>query len=101
MARKSNAIEWERHPDLKIPIKPSDEVIPKKTNIVSVTPLNKRHYEKFKATVILGFHEPIDNEILVKEGVRVWSCKIDQRGAVSSIGLPKEDVTVIVHGSKE
>lgn len=98
---KSKAIEWERHPDLKIPIKQTDEVIQKKTNNVSITPLNRRHYEKYKATVILGSHEPIDNEILVEDGVRIWSCKIDQRGAVSSIGLPEVDVTVIVHDANK
>lgn len=97
---KSNAIKWERHPDLKIPIKQSDEIIKRKTNNISIIPLNRRHYEQFNATVILGHHEVIDDEILVKEGVRVWSCKIDQRGAVSSIGLQDVDVTVIIHGSK-
>lgn len=98
---KSKAIEWERHPTLKIILTSSDEVIQKKTNNISITPLNRRNYEKFNATVILGFHEPIDNEILVEEGVRIWSCKIDVRGAVSSIGLQDVEVTVIVHGSKE
>lgn len=98
---KSKAIEWERHPDLKIRIKPFDDVIQKKTNTVSVTPLNRRKYEKHTAIVILGSHEEIDNEILVKENVRIWTCNIDGRGAVSSIGLAEVDVTVIVREGKK
>ena len=97
MARKSNSIEWKQHSDIKIKIKPLDEVIQKKTNNVSVTPLNKRGYAGLNATVILGLHEVVNNQIVVKEGVRVWTCRIDQRGAVSSIGLPEVEVTVIVH----
>jgi hypothetical protein len=98
---KSKAIEWERHPDIKIKIKPLDDVIQKKTNTVSVTPLNRRKYENHTAIVILGLHEAVGNYILVKEGVRIWTCNIDGRGAVSSIGLPEVDVTVIVREGKK
>jgi hypothetical protein len=87
---KSHAIEWNQHSDLKIKIKPTDEVIVLKTNKVSVTPLNRRNYERFKATVLLGSHEVIDCEIKVSDCVRIWTCDIDSRGAVSSIGFQKQ-----------
>lgn len=105
MSRKSHAIEWNIDPEIeietKIKIEPIDEVIQTKTNTVSVTALNKRAYEGHKATVILGKHKVTSHQIVVREGVRIWTCKIDGRGAVSSIGLPGMDVTVIVHGANK
>ena len=99
MGKPSKSIEWKEHTDLKIKVKPTDEVITLSTNKVSVAPINKRRYEHLKATVILGKHTVHNGFIDVMEGVRVWSCVIDARGAVSSIGLPETDVTVIVHGA--
>jgi len=98
---KSHAKEWDQHSNIIIEIKPTDEVIILKTNKVSVAPLNRRNYERFKATVLLGSHEVIEGEIKVPDRVRIWTCDIDGRGAVSSIGHPETEVTVIVHGAEK
>ena len=99
MGKPSKSIEWKEHTDLKIKVKPTDEVLTLSTNKVSVAPINKRRYEHLKATVILGKHSVHNGFIDVIEDVRVWSCVIDARGAVSSIGIPMTEVTVIVHGA--
>jgi hypothetical protein len=99
MGKPSKSIEWKEHTDLKIKVKPTDEVITLSTNQVAVAPINRRRYEHLKATVILGKHTVHNGFIDVMEVVRVWSCVIDARGAVSSIGLPETNVTVIVHGA--
>ena len=98
---KSNANEWKPHLDLTLKIKPTDEVTTLKTNKVSQAPINKRGYGRLKATVILGTHTVKNNKIEIKAGDRIWSCQIDERGAVSSIGLPEAEVTVIIHGAKK
>jgi hypothetical protein len=94
---KSKANEWKPLLKLKLEIEPTDVIIQSKTNTISITPLNKRGYTGHGATVILGHHKAVDGEIHVKKNTRIWTCEIGDRGAVSSIGLPEVDVTVIVH----
>jgi hypothetical protein len=97
MGRPSYTVEWINHPTLKIVIKNSDELWYGVTNIHGNAYTKIRAYEGRNATVIQGDHRQNGNSILVRKSYKIWSCKIYSAGKVSSIGIPNENVTVIIH----
>jgi hypothetical protein len=105
MGRPTQTKEWYPNSPIAIIVKLPDIVLHSKSNAHGNVETNKRSWSGLNATVIQGEHNTESNEsiaynngpMIVTKGTRIWSCTINQRGTLSSIGLSNENVTVIVH----
>ena len=97
MGRKSAAIEWIDHPSLTIHLLNTDKLWYGVTNQNGNPYTKKREYVGYNATVIQGEHKIEDQCMFIGSNFRIWSCKVYAAGKVSSISIPNEYVTVIIH----
>ncbi len=102
MPRHSKSKIWPHNSILKIDLKPTDEVLHKKTDEKGCVQTNVKKWSKHKATVILGAAVEYENYIEVSENTMIWTCEIGSWGRVSALThegktYSNEDVTVIVH----
>lgn len=102
MPRHSKSKIWSRNSILKIDLKPTDEILHKKTDDKGCVQTNIKKWHKLKATVILGDIIETETYIEVPENVLIWTCEIGSRGRLSALThegktYSNEDVTVIVH----
>lgn len=97
MGRPSHTKEWFPNNNITIHLKEKDEIHTYTTPVNSYIYTNKRAWDHLQATVIQGKHEVKASKLNIKAGTRIWSCQIYGHGIISSIGLPNEEVTVIIH----
>jgi hypothetical protein len=97
MGRPTLTKEWFPNSTIIIIIKPTDQIHFLKSNTHGNVETNNSGWSGLNATVILGHHHVIGGQVEVPQGVRIWTCVINQRGTLSSICLPNEEVTVIIH----
>jgi hypothetical protein len=102
MARHSKSKIWPQNSKLSICIQPTDIIIHKETDGKGCVQTNKKSWNPFKATVILGDIKEFNNHIEISEKSMIWTCEINSRGRLSAITYEgttysNKNVTVIVH----
>lgn len=97
MGRPSYTVEWINHPPLILFIEDTDKLWYGTTNIHGNVYTKIRAYTGHNATIIKGDLKVKGDQIFVNGSTKIWSCKIYSAGKISSIGLPNEYVTVIIH----
>lgn len=98
MVRPTKTKEWPNTTNkIRIMLNEHDLVQHFETNTQGKVRTNKRGYQGFKATVVLGIFEPIDNYIEVPANVPIWECEFVDKGDTSTIGYPGQVVTLIIH----
>ncbi|AKB50821.1 hypothetical protein MSBRW_1568 [Methanosarcina barkeri str. Wiesmoor] len=102
MPRHSKSKVWPQTSKLKIYTRPEDIVIYTETDERGHVQTNKKGWEKFKATVILGTFQDNETFIEVPENTLIWTCNITSRGRLSQLVhegeiYSNEKVTVLVH----
>lgn len=102
MPRHSKSKLWPHNSKLSISLQPGDIILNKETDEKGCVQTNKKSWNRFKATVILGVLKELKNYIEVSENAMIWTCEINSRGRLSAIThdgktYSNEAVTVIIH----
>ncbi len=98
MPRPSKSQRWPIRSIVSINLSHSEIIDYIKTDIKGCVRTNKRGFAGKQAYVILGGSKKVDDDIVIPSETSIWTCEIDLRGTVSSIGAENagKEVTVIV-----
>lgn len=102
MPRHSKSKLWPQNSKLAIYKHPTDIILHKQTDENGHVQTNKKGWERFKATVILGAHKDTITRVEVTKEALIWTCDITSRGRLSALAnegktYSNEHVTVLIH----